>query len=465
MNRKEEYESLLKEIDNTPPALAFTVARAHARVKKTNRVHCFIKIPAGSIAVFLIFFITMVNSSTNFAAACGRIPILGELAAAVAFLPSLREAIENEYVQPLRLEQTKNEITMRIEYVIVDQKQLNIFYSLQSPKYTRMDATPAISDLDGKPLEGYSIISNSYDAKNGEILHFTVDFTDRNMPGSMMLSCKVHDNGSNDMRAPVQVDANETEGNKEPASITTFTFALHFDPDYTNQGEIINLNQGFVLDGQHLTATTVEIYPTHIRLNLADDKNNTAWLKSLTFYLENEKGKRFTTVGNGIIATGSVDSPFMASHRLESSFFSKSSSLTLYITDAVWLDKNMEHVKINLARGTAESLPEGVKLEQVVRKGNSWQLTFSGRELKKNNSYQLFESKYYDENGKEYKYNNWSSESGGYFDEKVNQCVNTPGAFLVQFSLKDYPYDAVYLSPSFSRTVKLVTPIEIKVKK
>ena len=33
MNRKEEYDSLLAELDNTPPALEHAVTRAKARAK------------------------------------------------------------------------------------------------------------------------------------------------------------------------------------------------------------------------------------------------------------------------------------------------------------------------------------------------------------------------------------------------------------------------------------------------
>ena len=266
--------------------------------------------------------------------------------------------------------------------------------------------------------------------------------------------------------APIPVDSTQAEEQRHqgPDVISTFNFTLNFDPAYTQKGEIINLNRGFVLDGQHLTATTVEIYPTHIRLNLADNESNTAWLQSLTFYLENEDGKRFEAISNGITASGSIDSPFMKSHRLESPFFSHSRNLTLYITAAVWLDKDMERVKVDLANDVADKLPEGVKLEQSVRKGNSWQLTFSGAERKENSSYQLFGNKYYDEAGNEYEYNSWSSGATGYFDEKANKYVETPGVFRVQFSLTDYPFDTVYLSPSFSRTATLVAPVEIKVK-
>ena len=465
MNRKEEYDSLRTELENTPPALEYAVTRAKARAKRTKNIRHFFTILVSSIAVFLIAFITMVNLSTTFAMACGRIPLLHELAAAVAFSPSLSAAVENEYVQPIELEQSENGITMRVEYVIVDQKQLNIFYSLRSQIYSHLDATPHIRNTDGTPMDGYCLSAGEFGDENGELRRFTVDFSDRDVPGSLVLECKVHDNGSDVITAPIPVDSTQTEQRHQgPDVVSTFNFTLNFDPAYTQKGEIINLNRGFVLDGQHLTATTVEIYPTHIRLNLADNESNTAWLQSLTFYLENEDGKRFEAISNGITASGSIDSPFMKSHRLESPFFSHSRNLTLYITAAVWLDKDMERVKVDLANGVADKLPEGMKLEQSVRKGNSWQLTFSGAERKENSSYQLFGNKYYDEAGNEYEYNSWSSGATGYFDEKANKYVETPGVFRVQFSLTDYPFDTVYLSPSFSRTATLVAPVEIKVK-
>lgn len=205
----------------------------------------------------------------------------------------------------------------------------------------------------------------------------------------------------------------------------------------------------------------------HIRVNFTADEKNTKWLQSLGFYFINEKGKRFDKISNGISATGSFDSPMMVSHRLESSFFYQSSSLTMFITEVVWLEKDMEKVQIDLANGSADILPEGVVLEQATRKSNSWELTFSAIERKENFSYQLFGTTYYDENGTEYSYNSynsWSSGETGYFDEVSQKYVKTPGVFRVKFTLKDYPYDTVYLMPSYSQLVKLETQTEVKVK-
>jgi len=464
MNRQEEYENLLAELHNAPHDLEYTVVRAIAKSRRSAYIRRFLTIPAGSIAMVLMLFVAMVNLSPSFASASSRIPLLRELAAAVAFSPSLSTAVDNEYVQPIELEQTADGITMRIEYVIVDQKQLNIFYTLQSDIYASLDADPDIRSSDGTPMGGYSISSSHPEAKNGGLRQFTVDFVEQDVPSNLILESKVRNIGSHATSAPA-IAANSIPGevNPEPDYISKFAFTLNFDPYFTHKGEIITLNQSFVADEQHLTATTVEIYPTHIRLNLQDDDRNTAWLQSLTFYLENEKGKRFESISNGVTATGSVDSPFMASHRLESSFFSQSERLTLYITDAVWLDKDMSRVKVDLANGVAYRLPEGVKLERVVRQDDRWRLTFSGVERKENSEYQLFGTKYFDESGKEYRYNSWST-SAGYFDEQANKYVETPGVFRVEFALDNYPFDTVYLSPSFSRKVKLTTPIMITIK-
>ena len=332
MDRNKEYLSLMSELENIPIELEYAEKRAEARLRKKHR-HKFIFFPIGSTAVLLVVFILLVNLFPSFAYACGRIPLIKELAKVVAFSPSLSAAVENQYVQPIEKEQTINEITARIEYVIVDQKQLNIFFSLDSEVYTEMGFSPQIEPADGTESGGYGISLGDPIIRNGELKHIRVDYSDRDMPDSLFLIMKVHDNRSYREDAMVRVEDSmlSDKEHKEPEVISEFTFLLKFDPYYTAQGENIKLNNSFNLDGQSITLENVEIYPTHTRFNFSDKENNTAWLKSLSFYLENEKGERFEKVTNGITATGSQDSPMMVSHRMESSFFSKSRELTLYI--------------------------------------------------------------------------------------------------------------------------------------
>jgi hypothetical protein len=113
--------------DFAPSALNGTAFRAKARLEKRRRSQRAVSLPLGSLCAVFAAFVLLVNVSLPFARACGRVPVLRELAAAVSFSPSLSAAVEHEYVPPILQKQTENGITMRVEYVIVDQKQLNIY--------------------------------------------------------------------------------------------------------------------------------------------------------------------------------------------------------------------------------------------------------------------------------------------------------------------------------------------------
>lgn len=442
----------------------YTMEQVEARVKSEQRRRLFTGLLSGAVSL-AVAFVILVNFYMGFAHACGKVPLIKELAQLVAFSPSLSAAVENEYVQPIELEQSENDITARVEYVIVDQKQLDIFYSLDSAKYFKMDVTPEIRGASGEILEGYSIGSSSFDDSNGELRRLTVNFSNKKMPNRMQLILMVHDN---EILSEEAISMEEfilkSDGYTAPDYISRFTFLLEFDPYYIAQGETIVLNQTFQLDGQTLTATTVEIYPTHVRLNLEDHEDNTAWLKALEFYLEDEKGKRYETISNGIRATGSTESPMMNSYRLESSFFSKSKNLTLYITGATWLDKEMERVRIDLNNKTIQALPPGVELEGVERKNESWLLTFSAEQFQENFFHQLWNWTYYDEEGNEYQIDAVSTTLGVAYDREAGRPVENLERFTETFALKNYPYHQAYLTPAYSRVVKLSTPIEIKIK-
>lgn len=465
MSRKDEYINLLNELEHTPVELEYTLTRAKAKAKSRKRKR-FFTISLSSMATILIVFTIALNTSITIVQASARIPVLKDFAQLLTFSPSLSAAIENEYIQPIKQEQVKKDIIARVEYVIVDQKQLNVFYSLDSKVYAELDARLDVKALGGEDFEGYAF-SSPRTEENGELNHMSVDFMDTDMPNGIELVLKVNAKEEFNMAKPVKVsDGLLSKGVKEaePNYIVEFSFKLEFDPHYTGQGEMIILNQEFEIDDQLLRATTIEIYPSHIRLNFSNDKSNTAWLKSLDFYIENERGERYQAISNGISATGSPDSPMMVSHRLESSFFSKSKSLTLYIKGITWLDKDMEKVKLDLKNEAIEALPPDVTLETAKRVEDSWLLTFSAKEPDEGVRKQLWDMKYYDLEGKEYSINAYSLVDGGYYDEEKQEYIETPGNYQHEFALVDYPYDVVYLCPSYSRIVDLPIPIKIRIK-
>lgn len=442
MNRNAEYNALLAELDAatiaTPPALADAVARANAKARRARRIRNVLVVPATAVTILFAAFVTAVNVSADFAELCEQTPILRELAAAVERRPSLKAAVENEYVQsPNGLVQTENDVTMTIEHLIADEKELHIFYRLRSDNYKSLGIEPRFRKREGDNTVlscGFGYGGTGVD----KIQSIKVSFSETT-PDSLVMECDVYDRADGELYPGTQ--------------IATFRFPLHVDPDKIKLTETITLDKPVVIDGQKFTVTTVEIRPTHTRLFLTDDPDNTAWLKRLDIYAEDENGERYPVRHDGSTSVWKG----VTSLQLESSSFSKGKRLTLHITGADWLDRDAPRAKIDLANVAAEGLPQGVALERAIRKGDSWRLVFS---YVPRNVGQLFEwGTYYDEAGTQYRYHQSSSYSG-YVDEHLTLKDRSTEAF----ELKDYPFDVVYLQPHYTRWVTLDTPVEIAVK-
>lgn len=453
MNRNEEYHALLVELEQSPKELGNTVQKALKRESTSRKKRRAWAIFCGSLAACFACFVLLVNLSVPFARACGNIPVLRELAKAVSWSPSLSAAVENEYVQPIRKSQTVNGITATVEYVIVDQKQLNIFFTLDSDDYDNLNAEMPRYE----PEQVCSTIGCDWNQAPGTLLNFTLDYGNNNVPDSFTITFGVTTWVEPDWPAEAPIKSYEDEmlepvEEVEPDYLAEFTFTLEFDPQFTAKGEMVPVNQTFDLDGQSLTVTEVEVYPTHVRVNVADDPENTAWLKSLEFYLENEDGERFEPISNGISATGGEDSPAYVSFRLESPYFADSQHLTLHITGAEWLDKDMERVRVDLANRTAERLPEGVTFRSAEKRDGGWVLSFRVKKREENHTHQVWYSTFYDEAGNQYEAN------------RRGTTTDDSGCFEEMMPLPGYQENVVWLQPTYSRTTTEITPVTIPIK-
>lgn len=468
MTRNEEYQVLLQELEATPPALDGTAERALRRRKRDRRLRLF-GVPAGSLAACFAAFVLLVNLFPPFARACGNVPVLRELAQAVAWSPSLSAAVENDYVQPIGQSQTANGVTATIEYVIVDQKQVHIFFTLEGEGYESLSAEmPEFT-----PRQHCSVLGADFRQEPGTLLHFTLDYQDNDVPEDFTMTFGVTGETAEEAEdgpaAPSRSILDEPEP-EEPDILAEFTFDLAFDPTYTAQGEIVPVNSTFRLDGQTLTVTEVEVYPTHVRVNVEGGPDNTAWLEDLDFYLENEDGERFDSITNGIASTSNPDQPDQKSFRLESPYFADSAHLTLHITGATWLDKDMERIWVDLINGTADRLPEDVELYSAERSGNGWLVQFSAPEEEEMHFHQLFSMTYYDAEGNEYSMDSRSTMTEPYIEGPISDeafdahRAAGEGRFFEILPLENYPYDEVWLCPTFSRTTEAEAPVTIPIK-
>lgn len=479
MNRNEEYKILLTELENTPPALENTVEKALTRESASHKKWHFFGIPAVSLAACFAGFILLVNLSVPFARACGTVPVLRELAKAVAWSPSLSAAVENDYVQPIEQTQTENGITASVKYVIVDRKQVSVFFTLDNDlRIPGLDFRYDIT-LPGD-RQGYNSTTGSYGRENGELRQIDVNFVDTDVPSSLDLTLRIYDSTTDwePNTAPVEEDYGDTmlSGDREPKRdyLAEFTFTLEFDPYFTAQGEVIPVDTGFILDGQTVTVTEAEIYPTHLRLNFSYDPDNTAWLTGLNFYLENEHGDRYETTTNGVSAVGDPDTSALVSFWVDSPFFSQGEHLTLRITGAEWLNKDQEKVKLDLVRGTAENLPEGILLEWTEHRDGGWIVSTSapyrwGSEM----IYQIWRGGFYDAEGNEHDILSHSSTNSPMFFDSLSgeelaeyeaYAKANRDRYFETFPLKDYHADEVWLMPGWSRVTTENPPVTIPIK-
>ena len=449
MNRNAEYEQLMQDLASIPVPND-GIKRA---IRRRRLICCFLQ-PLSSIAAIFVLFVILVNASTTVAYACSHVPGLRDLAAAVTFSRSLSDAVSNDYVQPVSQQQTKDGVTVKIEYLIVDQKNVNVFYRLESAQYTRLEAIPEFTAADGSSLGSCACWANDWDTPNGELRSIHLEFLDADVPSSLKLQFSLRSLSAADTAAePANGGKDGTPEEFEP--VAEFEFLLEYDPECTAQGKHFETDARIVLGDQTLHLTNVDVYPSYMSFSLRGDPSNTAWLASLRFYLVTDRGERFDPVSSGITATGNPDTPEMTTFRADSAFFYGAKAVTLYVTGAEWLDKEQNSVHIDLANACADFMPEGTELVSSEHRDGGWVVTV----LQENTAAQAFMPDYRDAHGQHYSFDSWTSGAG-----MLNGITPPEGYTFNSFPLNDYPYDEVWLTPRYTRRWSAQQPEEAEIR-
>ena len=450
MNRTEEYWALVAQLRETPPELAGTVDRARARARRKRRGKR-LGIPLASLGGVAAAFVVLVNCSTPFAMACRRVPFVRELAQAVAFQPSLKAAFENDYVQPVGQSQTQNGITATVEYLIVDQTSLNVFYTLSWAGETWLDVVPDLLDENGASPEGSRGASWGDPAGTEEDYRLmTFYFDGAVLPEKLQLVLEVSDSGrdkvTNQLAAPTDAPVDSSPWPDEESSapspvLAEFTFPLTIDPSLLGPGRTVEVGQWVELDGQRLYLDQLTIDPTRMELTLEADPDNTAELRSLDCYALDGAGNRYDspsiTFGGG------------EAIQLESCYFSENQDLTLYIEEAQWLDKDRTSFTLDLTTGEADWLPENLTDVTIERREGNVYLSF------RNDDQVVTFDGYCDPEGGQH---TWGSMSMSSIDEDGDGRNEALTEYRV---LRDYPWDTVTIGLSSNRVTAFDPPVQV----
>ena len=353
MDRKQEYEALLQTLEEAPPALERTVPRARARLRR-RRWSRRLGVPAAGLAGAFAAFAVLVNVSMPFAMACSGVPGLKELTAAVALSPSLKAAVEHDFVQYIGQSQTDNGITLELAYLFPDRGQLQFYAKVTGPeKFTSFMVHPILTDESGHPLETCGATSKSIHP--GELSDaFTVfPFGDASLPETLYLTCELFGHWSGGTLA----ETPEPSEDNPSAPDAVMSFCVPLDAALLAQGETLEVGRWINLNGNELYIQSLEIYPTHARLLVEEEPANQESLRGLDFYITDGRGNRYTAgSSSGRISQGGA-------YWCETPYFSPDQNLTLHITGAEWLEKGKEYVTVDLETGRALTpLPGGVRI-------------------------------------------------------------------------------------------------------
>lgn len=426
MNRMEEWMALQAELEQIPAETEGTGERAAARLRRRRRLWR----PLTAAAMVAVCFTAAVNLSPTVAQACSQVPVLAQLARAVSFSSSLRQAVEREYVQIVDRTAEDRGVTAHIQSLIVDQKQVHLYFTLESEEYDKLSAMPEVFLEDG--TDAQAVITSSYGGQsNGELLHAAVDFLpEARVPETLQVVLRVYDEAS-EARTPVA----------EPA------FTLQIDPEYRAQGRRAAMEVPLRFGDEEFWVTGVEIYPTHIRLQVESDPENSAYLKWMEFSLVLPDGTEiFDTSAAGIGGTSDPVTGERETFYAESSFFTETDRLELKIHVAGLLDKDAPRTRVDLETGACDPAP--LNGECTVDPPGEIRCTFDGLPERR---FALFEPVLYDGAGKAY-------PTGGYGmgwnqDGRAQQYLCIP---------EEFPDTEVYLQPEVTRLYVPKQPVTVK---
>lgn len=475
MNRNEEYMDLMKELDENVPEVQDSLQRGRRRKARKQ----FLYQPLMGLAAVFMLFVLSVNISAPVAKAFSNVPFLKELTKAVTFSKSLSDAIENDYVKETGLKQTKDEVTVEVTSIIVDRERLTVFYRFESDKYEKLAANCTLFDESGEDTLGtVSYEMGGVGIPNEEVRCVTADYITINMtdmikmeamPEKVQFHMVVWDGeaGERELFAGTN-HVFDWEKAAEKYYITSFDFLLDLDPESMPEAKHYEVNQILKIDGQKLTVTDIQVYPTYMCVNVEDAAENAVSLKDLHFYVETEDGERFYNSG-GVSFTIAVDSdtPTLISFETESPYFSDAESLKLVVTGAEWMEKGLERARVNLETEETSNLPENVTLKQIRKENETVYMVFeqqyefmmddrTGTMIGRKLTIDPFTTKYYDAEGEEYK--------GKCEIYLINKDDVLTGVCQFEYRLENYPYEEVWLENTYSSIWTAEEEISIVIK-
>lgn len=362
MKRNQEWNTLLEQVEKESDALETCVQQAVRRAQQSERKKKILK-PLWAALGTAAVFVMLVNCSVNFALAASRVPIVRGLVEAVVLDPSLKAAIAHEYVQLVDQTYTKDGVTLEIEYLMADPKNLSIFYRVYDEKERDVTLRPELKNQMGEEISaggsyGQELVEKTSEEKS--LLEKIQALFRGGEPEHPIYYWKFHVEDTMPEQLKIDVKAYWASGGTELPLNIQFEVPLTIEPQFLKSVKTFTVGQTVSVLGQKLTIDTIEVYPTNTCITWHTAPENDSWMTYLPFYLTDENGVRVDGIANGITSTGGDLFGGSGKIYLESAWYDTADSLTLHLDDAAVLPKDTPPAILH-EDGTLTGLPNYIK--------------------------------------------------------------------------------------------------------
>ncbi len=375
MDRMEEFKELKVELEQLSGVTVYSPVKAVKRAKKSRRRAAILKTPSIFFASLAAAFVIAVNLFPAVALAMSDIPALKELVRAVALDKSLKAAVDHEYYQAIGESQTQEDVTVTVDYMILDSTHISLFFRVEAP-VKEGTWNYKFRDVNGNELTAFITADSVYEP--GKTEEVSLDFIHaEEMPEDFIFTVTVNAAGND-----------------------TFSFQLHPDSQYIKAKATIIIDRWIEVMEQRIYLKSLDIYPTQSILHLDYDDKNSAVIDGLEVTFEDEKGNMYgVPTGDGVTAWSEGEDQGALALYYESSYFSDSSDLTLYINGIRMKDKDKLYGEIDYSRKTITNMPEGVSVDSMTMEDTTLVVVIKNASERPNSFQQVIPFEYYDTEG------------------------------------------------------------------
>ena len=385
-DRFTEYKKSILEAEDYPDELEFINNRLQNKIRRGYRRRLLAGLCtfAGAAALFT----AVVNTPTVIAENIQQIPVIGDLAEYVKFDRGLQNAVKNEYVQEVNLEQESNGYTLKMPYVIADSKRLVLFFQLPENIVSQADADEYQVVLGDSAMESLDVRSISYPQPKGkfttdrsglQVISIRTDETaipqDIVLPISLVKLYTETSTGSADSKSSTD-DYLARAAESGPTKLGTYEFSLHLN---TFKEPITTvLNSEVQVLNETVFIHSITEYPTGVEINVTASNNGDAIISGLQFRGIDKKGNTWggPEGTNPAVNYNYNNNTLDFKYYLENDYFNEASLTGLEITGVGMFMKADQKITVDLLNQTMTPAISDLIIKDIRKAGEKAVITF-----------------------------------------------------------------------------------------